>query len=183
MIDYFSIIHKHIDPDSQTYPIYITHVHMVTKKALDIARKMDCSSDQITFIEEASMLHDIGIVGVDDPDIYCFGQEEYLAHPRIGFDILQSESLPKHARVALCHTGVGITKQEIIDQNLPLPHADLFPETPEEKIISFADLFYGKGGNLWEERSTKRVRTTLAKHGEEKVALFEEWYHELESYV
>ena len=42
------------------------------------------------------------------------------------------------------HTGAGLTKKEIIEQELPLPQQDFLPETTEEKLICYADKFFSK---------------------------------------
>ena len=51
---------------------------------------------------------------------------------------------PQHARVCERHTGAGLTKREIIEQELPLPQQDFLPETTEEKLICYADKFFSK---------------------------------------
>jgi len=124
---YFELIHKYIKPDSQAYPFYIIHVSLVTAKALEVARRLNLSAESMQFIEEATMLHDIGICGVEDEDFGTKGSE-YITHGTIGADILRKEGLPKHARVAESHTGVGLYKEQIIEKNLPLPHKDFIPE-------------------------------------------------------
>jgi uncharacterized protein len=47
-------------------------------------------------------------------------------------------------RFASHHTGTGISKDEIIARNLPLPHQDYFAETPEEELVMYADKFHSK---------------------------------------
>jgi uncharacterized protein len=50
------------------------------------------------------------------------------------------------------------------------------PVSLEEKIICFADLFYSKRpGLLHREKTVVQVKGNLARHGEEKVAIFENW--------
>ena len=90
------------------------------------------------------MLHDIGIFRCDAPGICCHGTEPYLRHGLIGGEIMRSEGFPRHARVCERHTGAGLTREEIINQDLPLPHQDFLPETLEEKLVCYADKFYSK---------------------------------------
>ncbi|HPD42609.1 MAG TPA: phosphohydrolase, partial [Anaerolineae bacterium] len=66
-IPYFEIIHKYIPPNSLTYAYYLPHVAAVTAKALRIAYRLGLDATQRRFIEEAAMLHDIGIVRVHAP--------------------------------------------------------------------------------------------------------------------
>ena len=172
---YLDLIHKYIPPTSQAYPYYFVHVTLVTKKALEIARKLNLSQNKLKFIEEASMLHDIGICKVEDEDFGTSGGP-YITHGLLGAEILGNVGYEKHAGVAKNHTGVCIYKEDIIRENLPLPKRDFIPETLEEEIISFADLYFRKNHNrLWKEQSIQEIRSQVAKHGEKKLEIFEKW--------
>ena len=143
-VDYFAVIHQFIPPDSRLYRIYVPHVTCVTQKALSVAERLNVAVDERRFIEEAAMLHDIGVVRVHAPDIGCEGDLPYPAHIVEGGKILRALGMPRHARVAERHIGVGITVQDIESQDLPLPRRDFISETLEEQLISWADLFFGK---------------------------------------
>lgn len=174
--DYYQLIHQHIAPDSQLYPIYMIHCHMVTRKALTIADKLGLAPERKQFIEEAAMLHDIGIVRTNTPSIHCYGELPYICHLVEGSAILQQAGLPRHARVAESHAGTGLTVAQIQAQKLPLPLRDLAPVTLEEEIISFADLFYSKDVNaLWQEKSLAKIRASVAKYGAESLTKLETW--------
>lgn len=173
---YFRIIHKYIPPDSPTYPIYLIHCTLVANKALTIAKQLRLSTKRQTFIEEAAMLHDIGIIHTNTPDIYCYGDLPYICHLSEGRKILEAEGLPQHAIVAETHVGVGLTKEQIQAQKLPLPLRDMKPTTIEEEIISFSDLFYSKNPEkLWREKSVKKVRESIAKRGKDHLAILDNW--------
>lgn len=120
------------------------------------------------------MLHDIGIFKCDAAGIQCFGTEPYICHGRIGAELLRSEGFPRHARVCERHTGAGITKAQIIAQNLPLPQQDFLPETMEEKVICYADKFFSKT-HLDREKTIEQAEKSLLKFGEEGVLRFREW--------
>lgn len=79
------------------------------------------------------------------------------------------------ARVAERHTGTGITMEDIISQNLDLPLADYCPETMLEKLICYADKFYSKSGDM-EKKTLSRVRNSIARHGGDSLARFDELY-------
>ncbi len=180
-IDYFQIINKYIAPGSKTYEIYVPHVTLITTKALKIARNLNLSEEQLRFIEEAGMLHDIGIVKIKDEYFGCTGELPYICHLTEGAKILESEGLPRHARVAERHAGVGIFKWQIEKQNIPLPPKDYVPETIEEKILSWSDIFFSKTpGNLLRERSLEEARAVVAHFGEEYGKRFDEWQKEFE---
>ena len=120
------------------------------------------------------MLHDIGIFKCDAAGIQCFGTEPYICHGRIGAELLRSEGFPRHARVCERHTGAGITKVQIIAQNLPLSQQDFLPETMEEKVICYADKFFSKT-HLDREKTIEQAEKNLSKFGEEGVLRFREW--------
>lgn len=120
------------------------------------------------------MLHDIGIFKCDAAGIQCFGTEPYICHGRIGAELLRSEGFPRHARVCERHTGAGITKAQIIAQNLPLPQQDFLPETMEEKVICYADKFFSKT-HLDREKTIEQAEKSLSKFGDEGVLRFREW--------
>lgn len=120
------------------------------------------------------MLHDIGIFKCDAAGIQCFGTEPYICHGRIGAELLRSEGFPRHARVCERHTGAGITKAQVIVQNLPLPQQDFLPETMEEKVICYADKFFSKT-HIDREKTIEQVEKSLSKFGDEGVLRFREW--------
>nr|WP_314691926.1 HD domain-containing protein [uncultured Prevotella sp.] len=173
-MDYQAIINKYYPEDNELRHILLVHSRAVADKALAIAdRHPELSLDK-QFIEEAAMLHDIGIVRCNAPGIQCFGTEPYICHGRIGAEMLRAESFPRHARVCERHTGAGITRSQIIVQKLPLPQQDFLPETMEEKVICYADKFFSKS-HLDEEKTIEQAIASLSKFGEEGVARFREW--------
>lgn len=174
MIEPIEIIKKYYPPESLLFRILVNHSLVVAEKALKIAEKFPQVDKR--FIYEASLLHDIGIFMTYAPKISCFGKEPYIAHGYLGRTLLEKEGLPKHALVCERHIGVGITKEEIIKNKLPLPPRDMVPETWEEKIIAFADKFFTKkiNGSV-KVNSVEEILEKLAKHGKEKVVIFLEW--------
>jgi uncharacterized protein len=176
-IDYFAIIHKYVPPDSPVYAAYLTHATLVTAKALRSARHLGLSKAQQRFIEEAAMLHDIGVVRVK-PFLESKNGDAppYICHAPIGREMLEQEELPRHALVAERHVGVGLSKEDIIWQELPLPHRDMLPETLEEQIICWADLFFSKTPHtLWQEASIEDIEASLSRRGEHKAQIFRTW--------
>lgn len=174
-VDYFKIINRHIKPGSLLYSVYLPHVVLVTAKALEIAERLELSEREKRFIEEAAMLHDIGVVKTR-ADFGCNGNLPYICHSIEGRKILDKEGLPRHALVAERHTGVGIFKEEIREKNLPLPRRDFVVKTMPEKIISWADIFFSKTpDNLWRERTLEEARASIAIYGNRHKGIFDEW--------
>lgn len=180
-VDYFSLIHKYIPPSSLTYQFYLPHVVQVTQMALRIARRLDLPADQQQFLEEASMLHDIGIVKVHSPAIGCDGDAPYIQHGVIGREILEAEGLPEHGLICERHTGVGISIKDIEDQDLPLPKRDMNPQSLEEKILCYADIWFSKHPErIWLKYSVAEIHDWFSRFPdtEEKKLIFDEWYQE-----
>ncbi|MBR1667744.1 MAG: methyltransferase domain-containing protein [Bacteroidaceae bacterium] len=174
LMDYQVIIDKYYPIDNELKHILMQHSRQVADKALDIVDKHPELNADRQFVEEAAMLHDIGIFRCDAAGIQCFGTEPYICHGTIGAQLLRAEGFPHHARVCERHTGAGLSLEEIIAQNLPVPHCDLLPETIEEQIICYADKFFSKT-KLHTEKTLEQAIRSLSKFGEEGVARFVKW--------
>jgi len=164
---------------TRTVSILMTHGTMVAGKALAACAAVNADSDTRRLVIEAAYLHDIGVCKVDAPEIGCRGQEPYIRHGLLGREILEAEGLPLHALICERHTGVGLTIQDIVGQNLPLPQRDMAPETLAERIVCYADLFFSKNPDrLEKEKSVDKIRKGLSKFGPDKVAIFDAWQRE-----
>lgn len=168
------IIHKYYQPGTKLYNIYISHVKDVTAKALHIAQSHPELAIDVKFLEQAAMLHDIGIFKTSAPHIACKGEFPYICHGYLGRELLMLEDLPKHGYVCERHTGTGISLESIIERKLPIPRRDMRPKSLEEKIICFADKFYSKS-QLGKEKPIKKIRQSLSSHGWHQVEVFDEW--------
>lgn len=169
-----SIINKYYPEGNELRDILLTHSQSVAHKALQIVALHPELNLDADFVEEAAMLHDIGIVRCDAPSIHCFGTEPYIRHGIMGAEMLRQEGYPKHARVCERHTGAGLSLEQIESQNLPLPHQDYMPETLEEQLICYADKFFSKT-KLDKEKTVKEAEKSLAKFGKEGVKRFHKW--------
>jgi len=174
MLDPYKIIEKYYPKDTDIYFILKIHSEQVREKALEIAeRNPDLKLDK-QFLSEASLLHDIGIFKCDAPRIHCKGTHHYIEHGYLGAELLRAEGLPRHAYVCERHTGTGLTKEMIIENKLPLPHQDFFPQSLEEQVICYADKFFSKT-KLTEPHSVEKIRIELARFGDYQVAMFDTW--------
>lgn len=149
-----------------------THSRMVADLSLEICRSRPELKADPEFIEEAAMLHDIGISGCNAPDIHCHGDQPYIRHGVIGSERLMKSGLTRHALVCERHTGSGLTCCEIIDHQMPLPHRDMLPISIEEQIICYADKFYSKSGNIRRRKSLSSVIKGMARHGRRPLERF-----------
>ncbi|PLX85704.1 MAG: phosphohydrolase [Desulfuromonas sp.] len=171
------LIAKYHPPGSARYRILVDHSTRVARKAVTVAKHIGLADAEVRFVEEAALLHDIGIHFTDAPELGCRGDLPYLAHGYMGRELLESEGLPRHALVCDRHIGVGLSPEDIYRQGLPLPHRDLRPVSREEQIVAYADLFFSKHPDRsHRERSPDQVRSSLARFGPDKVAVFELWH-------
>ncbi len=168
------IINKYYGEDGALRHILIVHSQSVAQKALQIVSLHPELNLDRQFVEEAAMLHDIGIIKTDAPGIECHGKEPYIRHGLLGAEMLRAEGMPRHARVCERHTGAGLSLEDIVSQNLPLPHQNFLPETLEEKLICYADKFYSKT-HLDREKSVEKAEKSIAKFGDSGLARFWEW--------
>lgn len=160
----------------QALEVAVTHGRVVASLAQAVGSALELPGEEVRFIEEAAMLHDIGICRVDAAKIGMHGEHPYIMHGVLGREILESEGLPRHALVCERHIGVGLTIDDIIMQRLPLPLRDMTPQTVSEEIICFADLFYSKKIGMLEQRKTvEKVRAKLAGFGAGKIQIFDSW--------
>ena len=170
-----NLIKKYYPPEGKSFQSLVGHSAQVAELAERVAERLagHCDVDR-QFVAEAAWLHDIGIFLTNAPDIGCYGKEPYLAHGILGAQLLDREGLPRHALVCERHIGVGICIADIRQQGLPLPLRDMTPQSIEEQVVAYADLFFSK--HRKGARSVKAVRAKLAQFGAGKVAIFDTWH-------
>ena len=164
-MDYLSIIYRYYPEDDELRRLLLKHSRQVADRCMEIVRKHGELPVDVQFLEEAAMLHDIGIVCCNAPSIHCHGTEPYLRHGPIGADILRAEGFPRHARVAERHTGTGLPGYE--------------PETLEEQIVCYADKFYSKS-RPDRVLTVAETAESLEKFGHEGVLKFLSWAERFE---
>ena len=164
-MDYTPIIYKYYPEDDELRRLLLKHSRQVAERALLICNRHKELPVDRQFIEEAAMLHDIGVFRCYAPSIHCHGTEPYIRHGQIGGDLLRTEGFPRHARVAERHTGTGLPGWE--------------PETLEEQIICYADKFYSKS-NPDHVRTVLETAQSLEKFGSDGVNLFLSWAERFE---
>lgn len=174
MRDYQRIIDKYYPEDNELKSILMVHSRKVADKSLEVAKKHPELHLDIEFLEEAAMLHDLGIFLTNAPGIQCFGTEPYICHGSLGAEILRKEGWPRHALVCERHTGAGLTLKQIEEQNLPVPHRELLPVSMEEQVICYADKFFSKTRPEI-EKTPEQAINSLTKFGPEGVERFQGW--------
>jgi uncharacterized protein len=177
------IITEFYEPGSESFQILVKHGQQVANKAINVAKSVPHLKPNLNFINEAAMLHDVGIFETNTPGLGCSGQHPYVCHGYLGRKILEKKGLSQHALVCERHVGIGITAEEIKFNNLPLPQRDMVPISIEEQIICFADKFFSKNGNMdINENSVEDILNTLRRYGPEKVIRFQKWMRLFENH-
>lgn len=175
MVDWQKLYDRYYADNRALYNLLLTHSRCVADKALDVLNRHPEIEADAGFVEEASMLHDIGIFLTDAAPIHCFGEHPYIAHGYLGAELLRKEGLPRHALVCERHTGTGLSVEEIVARGLPVPHRDMCPISLEEILICYADKFFSKTRPT-EEKDTAGVERSLAKFGDEGILRFRKWH-------
>ncbi|MBR8704523.1 HDIG domain-containing metalloprotein [Bacteroides pyogenes] len=168
------LIDKYYPQENELKHILVAHSAAVARKALSMAEAHPKLAFDRRFVEEAALLHDIGIFRTHAPGIHCEGTYPYICHGYLGADLLREEGLYRHALVCERHTGAGLSLKEIIQQELPVPHREMLPVSLEEQLICFADKFFSKT-HLDREKTVAHARKSIERYGEEGLARFDRW--------
>ena len=126
------------------------------------AEQADLPSDGITggrvpkrLIDEhlatiGGLLHDIGTYFLlkqdgSDGEPLKFSKKRYILHGLKGYEYLLDEGVDESiAQFCRNHTGVGLTREDVVRQELPLPPADYVPMNLEQEVVMYADKFHSK---------------------------------------
>lgn len=96
------------------------------------------------------LLHDIGTYKVfkhdgTDGEPLKFSGKKYILHGLKGYEYLLSEGVDESiAQFARNHTGVGLNREAVLAQDLPLPPDDYVPVNLEQEVVMYADKFHSK---------------------------------------
>lgn len=138
-------LHKKYAPSQAAFDLIFTHCTIVWEIARQLLDAMPASRHiDRKAVELGCLLHDMGVYR-----LYLANGEidhaSYIKHGILGYELLKAEGFPEWiCRFASCHTGVGLSKEEIEREGLPLPPADYFAQTPEERLLMYADKFHTK---------------------------------------
>ncbi len=164
-MDYQKIIDQYYPADNALRRVLLKHSRQVADRCMAIVKKHPELPVDVQLLEEAAMLHDIGIFKCHAPSIHCEGTEPYIKHGQIGGELLRQLGYERHARVCERHTGTGLPGFE--------------PETLEEQIVCYADKFYSKS-NPDHVRTVAEAAQSLEKFGHEGVMKFLAWAERFE---
>ncbi len=166
-------LHKKYAPSDEVYDLVFTHCQIIYDIALQLIEKNSVAIDR-ELVRAGALLHDIGVYPLFGSNGKLRPNVQYITHGIEGEKILKKENFPEAIwRFAAHHTGVGLTKQDVINQKLPLPAANYLAESNEELLIMYADKFHSKTTPPY-FNSYEWYRQDIAKFGNDKVVKFDQ---------
>jgi uncharacterized protein len=136
-------LHEKHAPTPEAFDSVYTHCRIVCDLAEQIYAKSGPDAD-LALVRAGCLLHDIGVYRLYDDAGHLDGPN-YIRHGVLGHELLLEEGFPGQiCRFASCHTGVGLTRDDIVRQRLPIPLGDYVAETTEETLVMYADKFHSK---------------------------------------
>jgi len=133
-------LHRKYARTSEELDLVFQHcqiVQEIAKQLIKANQTLDINAD---LVQVGCLLHDIGVYIV-----LATPGTPYIRHGVLGGNILTKEGFPEEiSRFASCHTGVGLSRAEIVSSSLPLPAQDFFARTREERLVMYADKFHSK---------------------------------------
>ena len=169
------VLHKKHAPTPGALDLVYTHCVIVCAIAEQLCSLPGAGLDidiDIDLVRAGSLLHDIGVYRLYD-DAGNLDQANYIRHGVLGYELLREEGLPEAiSRFASHHIGVGISRGDVLDQQLPIPAADYLADTGEERLVMYADNFHSKTTPPV-FRTASECAARLRRFGEEKVRAFQ----------
>ena len=136
-------LHQRYAPSPDAFALVFTHCRIVRDVAAQLLDRRPQPVDA-DLVRVGALLHDIGVYRLWDED-GTFDAANYLRHGVAGHELLRELGWPERiSRFCSHHTGVGLTRADVVDQGLPLPVTDYLAETPEEELVMYADKFHSK---------------------------------------
>ena len=184
-------LHRRHAPSQPAYDLVHTHCVIVGTIARQVAQRVNsrftqrCTTGSAEgwvpprLIDEhlvviGGLLHDIGAYEVlerdgSDGGPLAFG-DRYILHGLLGYRMLLADGVDESvAQFARNHTGVGLTREQVVAQHLPLPPDDYVPQCLEQEVVMYADKFNSKHNPPWflsEAAYAKRA----ARYGKDNLA-------------
>lgn len=161
-------LHKRLAPTKEAFELVFTHSKIVSEIANALLLAKNVPGIDVKFVEVGCLLHDIGVYELYKDGV--LNEKRYITHGIEGYGILKSEGFDEAiCRIASHHTGVGLSREDIRSQNLPLPDEDLLAETVEERLVMYADKFHSKTPKF---NSFESYSNQVNRFGADKVVAF-----------
>jgi uncharacterized protein len=164
------VLHEKHAPTREALDLVYTHSLIVCGIAEQLHGRSGLDLD-IDLVRAGSLLHDVGVYRLYD-DAGRLDHANYVRHGLLGHGLLQEEGFPEAiCRFASCHTGMGLSRDDVLRQRLPLPPADYLAETGEESLVMYADKFHTKTTPP-ALLTASAYAASVRRFGENKVAAF-----------
>lgn len=143
--DQIVAVHKRYASSDTVFNLVYTHCRIVSEIALWCADNVQEPVNR-DILQAACLLHDIGTYIVfNDEGEAGHNRYNYKQHAILGAALADEEGFdPAIGDTIRTHVLMGLTKQEIIEHNMPLPHKDYEPTTIEGRLLCYADRFHSK---------------------------------------
>ena len=149
-------LHVRHAPTPEALAIVYTHSEIVRRIAMRLLDGLGTEVDGTVpggieagvidagLVRAGCLLHDVGVYRLYDA-AGRLGHAGYIRHGVLGHELLAEAGYPEAlCRFASRHSGVGVTREDVLRQELPLPPADYVAQTPEEALVMYADKFHTK---------------------------------------
>lgn len=162
------MLHEKHAPTPEAFDLVYTHCLIVCEVAEQLHSRAGADIDMV---RAGSLLHDIGVYRLYD-DYGQLDHANYVRHGLLGHELLMEEGFSEGIRrFASRHTGVGLRREDVIRQELPLPPDDYLAETGEETLVMYADKFHSKTTPPTFV-TAEAYAASVRRFGEEKVSAF-----------
>ena len=156
-------LHERVAPSAEAFELVHTHCQIVCAIAEQLLAGHADDHD-VALVRAGALLHDIGV--------HRLRGDSYLRHGLLGHELLRELGYPEPlCRFCSCHTGVGLTGDDIRRQALPLPPGDYVARSPEERLVMYADKFHSKTTPP-EFLTADTYAARIGRFGPDKAALF-----------
>ncbi|MEV4763082.1 HD domain-containing protein [Micromonospora chokoriensis] len=165
------MLHERYAPTREAFDLVYTHCQIICAVAEQLLAVHPAPLDA-ALVRAGSLLHDIGVYRLYDAT-GRLDHQTYVRHGILGHDLLRDLGLPESvSRFCSHHTGVGLTREDVLRQRLPLPVDDYTADTVEEQLVMYADKFHTKTAPPSFLTATTYA-VSVRRFGGDKVARFE----------
>ncbi len=164
-------LHEKHAPSQEAFDLVYTHCVIVCGVAEQLLGRSGLGLDA-DLMRAGSLLHDVGVYRLYDAD-GKLSHSDYVRHGLLGHELLSGEGFPEAlCRFSSCHTGVGLGRDDVRRQGLPLPAADYLAVSAEEQLVMYADKFHSKTQPPVFLTAVSYA-ASIRRFGEDKAAVFE----------
>jgi uncharacterized protein len=165
-------LHRKLAPDDSAFEFIFGHCKIVWEIAQELLHHKKQPAINRDLVEAGCLLHDIGVYALYDSR-GRIDEVRYIQHGPLGEALLAEHGFSATlGGFAAHHTGVGLTREDILQGKLPLKLQDYLPRTPEERLVLYADKFHAKGNPPY-FFSFDGYRSYVCRFGLDKQAKFD----------